>query len=241
MPTVEHSSTSSGKQCSFAEQSGRSARRRDRRSIPPELQQQPLILASRSPRRARLLRLAGLPFEVWPCPREPQYLAGGAPEQLALQYASYKAAWVAARQPGRLVLGADTVVAVDGDVLGKPCNRAEAYQMLQRLAGRSHRVHTAFALVMSRRRRVEGLWRECVSTQVKFYPLRPTDITEYVSNGEPLDKAGAYGIQDQGRSFVERIRGSYYNVVGLPIDNVCKALHELGWKFVAWRQVPSRR
>ena len=189
----------------------------------------PLILASASPRRAQILKLAGIPFQVVSCPIEPRHPRSAPPHRAAVKQATHKALWVARRYPGRLVLGADTVVSVDDMLLAKPRDSEDAQRMLARLGGRSHWVYTGLAFALCQRRRSHILWHGWEGTEVRFRPLCPAEIAAYVASGEPLDKAGAYGIQGPARRFVEWIRGSYYNVVGLPIREVVKTLRELGW------------
>lgn len=185
-----------------------------------------LVLASQSPRRAELLRLAGLPFEVRPPGEVEAELAahlasaGATPADYALALARAKAADVAAAQPGRLVLGADTIVVVDGDVLEKPRDEADAARLLGRLSGRGHTVITAIAL---RRCAAGGAGAPeldlsaAESTAVEFLPLEAGAIARYIATGEPLDKAGAYGIQGYGALMVRRVEGCYFNVMGLPL------------------------
>ncbi len=189
-----------------------------------------LLLASQSPRRAELLELAGLPFAVEkPGDVEAELAAqlgaaGAAPEAYALALARAKAADVAARRPGRLVLGADTIVVVDGDVLEKPRDRVDAARLLGRLSGRRHTVITAIALC---RAAVDGEGDDVVeevldlaaaeSTDVEFLPLTAAAIARYIATGEPMDKAGAYGIQGYGALMVRRVEGCYFNVMGLPL------------------------
>jgi septum formation protein len=184
-----------------------------------------LLLASRSPRRAELLKLAGLPFAVEP-PGEVEAelsarltAAGAAPTDYALALARAKAAEVAARRPGCLVLGADTIVVVDGDILEKPRDHADAARLLARLSGRRHTVITAIALCL--RGGTPG-WdtvdlAAAESTDVEFLPLSPAAIDRYIATGEPMDKAGAYGIQGYGAMMVHRVEGCYFNVMGLPL------------------------
>lgn len=195
-----------------------------------------LVLASRSPRRAELLRLAGLPFTV-ACPGEVEAelaahlaSAGATPGDYALALARAKAAEVAAREPGRLVLGADTIVVLDGDVLEKPRDRDDAARLLGRLSGRRHTVITAIALCC--RGAGSGAWGEvevaCAeSTAVEFLPLDPAAIVRYVETGEPMDKAGAYGIQGYGALMVCRVEGCYFNVMGLPLARLGRLLGQL--------------
>lgn len=197
-----------------------------------------LVLASQSPRRAELLQLAGLPFEVRPAGDVEAELAahlasaGATPGDYALALARAKAADVAGRLPGRLVLGADTIVVVDGDVLEKPRDEADAARLLARLSGRGHTVITAIALRRCAPRDgaaggvagpdggSNGIDLDlCAaeSTAVEFLPLDAGAIARYIATGEPLDKAGAYGIQGYGALMVRRVEGCYFNVMGLPL------------------------
>lgn len=182
----------------------------------------PLILASHSPRRRKLLAQLGLDFEVHPSDLDENATNHRLPEQLVEQLALEKARAVAARFPEALTLGADTIVVLDGDVLNKPADEAEARTMLRRLSGRTHTVYTGVALVHPASR------REIVdyeATQVTFAPLTDAEIDAYVATGSPLDKAGAYGIQDDyGAVFIRRIEGDYYNVVGLPLHRLYRML-----------------
>ncbi|AEN73486.1 Maf family protein [Rhodothermus marinus] len=182
----------------------------------------PLILASRSPRRRKLLAQLGLDFEVHPSDLDENATNHRLPEQLVEQLALEKARAVAARFPEALTLGADTIVVLDGDVLNKPADEAEARAMLRRLSGRTHTVYTGVALVHP------ASQREVVdyeATQVTFAPLTDAEIDAYVATGSPLDKAGAYGIQDDyGAVFIRRIEGDYYNVVGLPLHRLYRML-----------------
>jgi septum formation protein len=149
-------------------------------------------------------------------------LPGEAPVDLVRRLAAAKAVAVA----GDPVLAADTIVDVDGEVLGKPADADDARRMLRRLSGRSHRVHTAVAV-----RSGERLESEVVTTIVTFVPLQPAMIEWYIGTGEPLDKAGAYAVQGVGGVFVERVRGSVSNVVGLPLTTVARLLERMcGWK-----------
>ena len=171
-----------------------------------------LILASRSPRRRELLDTIGLSYELLPAEGEESAPAGLEPEALVARLAMQKAAEVAAKRPDALVLGADTVVELDGRILGKPRDAADAADMLRALSGRMHRVHTGVALV--------GGGRTLTGTEtsrVFFRRLTEAEIEAYVRSGEPLDKAGAYGIQQLGSLLVSRIEGDYFNIVGLPL------------------------
>lgn len=181
-----------------------------------------LVLASASPRRARLLAEAGFAFDVAPANVDERRLAGEPPVAYVRRLAGAKAGAVASRYPGRVVVGADTVVVIDGLVLGKPADAAEAAAMLGRLAGRRHAVLTGVALLRDARS-VDAVER----TEVTFAPLDADRIRWYVGTGEPDDKAGAYAAQGIGSRFIERIEGSYTNVVGLPIPRVVRLLNLL--------------
>jgi len=176
-----------------------------------------IILASASPRRRRLLEEAGIPFEVRPA--DVVELTRGDPAAVAAENARRKADAV----PGDRVLGADTVVAVDGDLLGKPKDAADARAMLVRLSGTTHRVITAVALRVAGRTRVRT-----VETRVTMRALADEEIDAYVASGAGMGKAGGYAIQEGADRFVERLEGPYDNVVGLPIDAVRALLAETG-------------
>lgn len=183
-----------------------------------------LILASGSPRRRQLLEQIGLPLEVIPSKaEEPPFTGGSALDYCALN-ARLKAEEVAERHPERFVLGADTVVILDGVALGKPRDRAHGARMLALLSGRDHVVATAFALIGPKGRQHVQI----VETEVSVKILTPHEILGYLDTGEPDDKAGAYGIQGIGTFLVESIKGSYSNVVGLPVVEVLEALEALG-------------
>lgn len=181
-----------------------------------------LILASGSPRRQELLRQIGLSFTVVPSQVQ-ENLPSGEPAHLVESLALAKAGEVAGRLRSGLVLGADTVVALDGAILGKPSGPAEAAAMLSRLSGKHHDVYTGLALVhaASGHRMVEH-----EHTVVRFRKLLDSEIAAYVQSGEPLDKAGAYGIQGLAAVFVSGITGCYFNVVGLPLSRLWRMLQE---------------
>jgi len=179
----------------------------------------PLVLASASPRRADLLRAAGINFAVRAADVDETRLAGEPPEAYVIRLARAKAAAVA--RGGESVLGSDTTVVVGGEILGKPLDGPDAGRMLRLLSGRWHEVLTGVAL----RRRGE-VRAEVATTRVKFAPLSAAEIEWYVATGEPFDKAGAYAIQGFGSRFVERIEGSYSNVVGLPVEVVYRMFKE---------------
>ncbi len=190
-----------------------------------------LLLASGSPRRAELLRVAGIPFTVAPAPpaaeRERARSAAALlvePGRYAAALAAAKAEVVAAAHPGRLVLGADTIVVLDGQLLEKPRDDRDAARILRRLAGRRHEVHTGLALLDGGSRRRWSGWE---TTAVEFLPLDEAAIGRYVATGEPHDKAGAYGIQGYGALMVRRVEGCYFNVMGLPLARLGEALRAL--------------
>ncbi len=177
-----------------------------------------LVLASQSPRRAEILRQAGIPFTVRsrsvdeaPLPRE-------TPEAYVLRVAETKARAVEAA-PEEVVLGADTTVVIDGEMLAKPADEADASRMLTLLSGRRHEVMTGICL-----RRGAELTRDCAVTQVWFETMSEREIAEYAASGEPRDKAGAYAIQGLASKFVARIEGCYFNVMGLPVSMVYRYL-----------------
>lgn len=186
----------------------------------------PIVLASSSPRRRELLRLLGLTFEVSPTDLDEAWRDGEAPAVHAERLAREKAA--ARARPGAVVIGADTIVVIDGAILGKPRDADEAVAMLRRLAGREHDVFTAVAVAYGGRT-ASGVRR----TAVTFRPLADATVAEYVATGEPLDKAGAYGIQGYGAVLVERIDGDYFTVMGLGLTLLVDlfATVGLGYRF----------
>lgn len=185
----------------------------------------PLVLASGSPRRRQFLQEWGLPFTVdVPQGPEPHPMPGESPAAYALRAARGKGAVTAARHPGALTLAADTVVTVDGDILGKPGSERDALSMLRRLAGRTHQVVTGVCLILP-----DGTEQSFSdSTDVTFAPWPHTMLAAYARTGEPADKAGAYAIQGQGAFLVERISGSWSTVVGLPITEIARRLAAAG-------------
>ena len=181
-----------------------------------------IILASESPRRADLLKQIGLEFEVSPSEiEEPQITAS--PAIAVQELAILKARTVAAKFDAGIVIGADTVVVIDGQPIGKPENDAHAVQILRRLSGNQHEVITGVALIDIKRKN-EVVWAE--QTAVYFRTLHESEIVAYVRSGEPSDKAGAYGIQGRAGAFVERIEGCYFNVVGLPLASLTVQLRK---------------
>jgi septum formation protein len=185
-----------------------------------------VILASQSPRRRQLLDLIGIAHEVQPADIDESYLAGERPREHAERLARGKTAVIAAREPDALVIGSDTIVVVDGDVLGKPASENDAVRMLARLAGRSHVVITAVAVSW------RGETRSAVEeVGVTFHPMSRTEIDAYIATGEPMDKAGAYGIQGYGATIVARVDGDYFAVMGLPLQRLTRVLGSLGIRY----------
>lgn len=176
-------------------------------------------MASGSPRRRELLERAGISFTVAPANADESIPDGFTPGQAVTELARRKASAANEEHPGELILAADTLVALDGEVLGKPADEKEAAEMLRRLSGRAHEVFTGVAI---RRGGQETAFFE--RTLVVFYELSASEIKEYIRTGEPMDKAGAYGIQGRGCLFVRRLEGDYFNVVGLPVARVCREL-----------------
>ncbi len=177
-----------------------------------------LVLASASPRRLELLGRLGLQFDLAPAQIDESLLPGEDAATAARRLAELKAAAVAADQPGAAVLAADTLVTIEGRILGKPADQAQAKEMLGLLSGREHRVVTGFCL------RADG-WQEAglAESRVRFRALSQAEIDSYLVSGEPRDKAGAYAVQGVGAALVESVSGSYTNVVGLPLA-ACVAL-----------------
>lgn len=184
-----------------------------------------LILASQSPRRRYLLKQAGLTFSVIPSRFDEASVQLADPSAYVKTLATNKAAEVAARFPESVVIGADTIVTIDGAILGKPADPREARAMLQRLSGQSHFVFTGYAILCKAR---SVNIAEAIKTVVEFKRLTGEEIDWYVQTGEPFDKAGAYAIQGMGTFLVRRIDGSYTNVVGLPVCEVIETLLGIG-------------
>lgn len=182
-----------------------------------------LVLASASPRRADLLRAAGIPFDVFPVEIDESFRSGEKPEHAVARVAQAKATAALASHPDAVVLGADTTVVARGEVLAKPADAADAARMLRLLSGRTHEVLTGVCLSCKGRRLVH-----VEPTRVRMAQLGDSEIDWYVSTGEPFDKAGGYAVQGLASRFIEGIDGSYSNVVGLPISSVYELLKELG-------------
>ena len=183
-----------------------------------------IVLASQSPRRRQLLGQMGLEFTTQSPEIDESAFHGRDARDLVETLSREKARWVARQQtPDTLVIGADTVVVLDGAILGKPRDWAEAEAMLAALSGRDHQVFTGVTLCQGDR-----ILPQAEETQVTFRPLTGQEIRQYVSTGEPMDKAGAYGIQGLGGLLVEGIRGDYHNVMGLPICRLGRMLLNFG-------------
>lgn len=180
-----------------------------------------LILASGSPRRAEILTQGGFTFEKRVSEAD-ETLPQGITPAAAVEYLAKQKGRAVPRNAGEIVLSADTVVALDGRILGKPADRADAVQMLRMLSGRTHSVFTGVCLADGER---EILFHE--KTDVTFFSLTDAEIQNYIDSGESMDKAGAYGIQGRGALFVEKIHGDYLNVVGLPLAKTAKQLKEV--------------
>ena len=178
-----------------------------------------IILASKSPRRQELIRKITEVFEVITAD-EPDILSEEiSPEEVPVYLASCKAGAVAAAHPDKTVIGADTVVILDGVIMGKPADKSDARRMLAALSGRRHKVVTGCCIIRGDRSRAfSGV------TEVEFYPLSESEIDDYIATGEPFDKAGAYGIQGQGALLVKGIVGDYFNVMGLPVAQLKREL-----------------
>lgn len=172
-----------------------------------------LILASKSPRRIELLKLGGFKYEVIPAVSEERTDPTFTPSQTAVSLASQKAREVSEKQKDDIVIGADTIVVCDGEIMGKPADKNDAFRMLKKLSGNTHSVITGVCIKEGERE--TSFYEE---TKVQFYPLSDEEINRYIETGEPMDKAGAYGIQEKGSLLVKKIDGDYFNVVGLPLS-----------------------
>ena len=192
-----------------------------------------VVLASRSPRRTDLLTMLGIPHRVSPSSVPEAALPGESPDAQVARLAAAKAGAVFARTRGDvLVIGADTLVAVEGRVLGQPSGEADARRMLRELSGRTHTVYTGLHLLRRGRDPASGI----AESLVTFHPLTPEQIAWYVSTGEPMDKAGAYAAQGVGAVFLARIEGSFHNVVGFPVDLFASMLPAMGTSLADLRE-----
>ena len=184
-----------------------------------------LILASKSPRRYELLKQVGLDFEVIPSGVMEDIFQKESPQEHVIRLAEAKVRDVASGYLDHWVIAADTIVYINGSILGKPRNREEAIEMLRHLNGQEHWVLTGFSVCNLEKRKSD---KEAVQTAVKVKPLSPIEMEWYVHTGEPFDKAGGYAIQGIGSFMIESIRGSYTNVVGLPLCELIQMLNRLG-------------
>jgi septum formation protein len=179
------------------------------------------ILASESPRRRDILESVGLKFKIVPAYVNEDYLAGESPREHVKRLSCDKAMVIASRYPEAWVLGADTIVVIDGIILGKPKNKAQAKKMLQRLSGREHKVFTGFSIASIASKVFQT---KVIQSAVKFKTISPEELDWYLACDEPYDKAGGYAIQGMGAYFIQSIRGSYTNVIGLPLCEVLETL-----------------
>ena len=182
-----------------------------------------IILASGSPRRRELLNTLGLSFTVSPAKGEEHAPEGAGPEEIVKTLSRAKAEEVSKQFAGDLIIAADTIVYLDGRVLGKPGDEADARAMLTALSGRAHEVYTGVTVILG-----EDILCEAECTKVFFRELSEEEIDAYVASGDPMDKAGAYGIQGRASLMVERLEGDYFNVMGLPLCRLGKMLKTIG-------------
>ena len=195
-----------------------------------------IVLASASPRRLELLTSLGLDVRVQPSRYDEPDDPAAAPLELACRHARAKAHDVReAIGDDALIVAADTVVDLDGTALNKPVDRTDAVRMLSLLSGREHQVHTAFALAVPGE---PELIEEHSTTAVRFYPLSAEEIGDYVATGEPMDKAGAYGIQGRAAALVEAITGDFYTVMGFPLGRFIRTLQRLGFSLPITKKTP---
>ena len=180
-----------------------------------------LILASTSPRRKELMNLLNIPFEIQAKEVDESFEKGLSPEEVVQFLAAKKASIIAEANPNAVVIGADTVVVYNQEIIGKPLSSHHAIEILQKLSGKTHQVYTGIAILVSGHSEIF-----CEVTDVTFYDLSLDEIETYVETGEPLDKAGAYGIQGFGSTLVERINGDYFSIVGLPVSSLNRKLKD---------------
>lgn len=183
------------------------------------------VLASKSPRRSEMLTKLGFDLEVVPSEVEENPQPGETPREHVIRLAEAKALDISSRYPDRWIIAADTIVLINGSILGKPRNEEDAFEMLRLLSGQEHTVVTGFSVRHFGRETGE---HQAVETAVKVRPLLPAEMRWYVSTGEPFDKAGGYAVQGIGSFMIESIRGSYTNVVGLPLCELVQMLSRLG-------------
>lgn len=184
-----------------------------------------IVLASQSPRRKKLLTQLGLIFEIFPSSIE-EVITSNSPVEIVKELSLQKATDISNRVANSLIIGADTIVVKDGEILGKPVDEADAVTMLSNLSGEAHSVFTGVSFVVTNdQKKTIGSYSFFEETKVWFSALNDSEIRSYVATGSPMDKAGSYGIQDDwGSVFVERIEGDYYNVVGFPLNRFYREL-----------------
>lgn len=181
-----------------------------------------MILASKSPRRKELLGFISKDFKIIPAVGEENIPDGTEPKDAVVMLAKQKAEEIAADHKGEVIVAADTIVVIDNKILGKPRDEAHAAEMLGTLSGRIHTVFTGVCVIFA-----DGASESFAErTDVEFYPLTESEISDYIATGEPMDKAGAYGIQEKGALLVKRIFGDFYNVMGLPVSRLARVLRE---------------
>lgn len=181
-----------------------------------------MILASKSPRRKELLGIISEDFKIIPAVGEENIPDGTEPKDAVVMLAKQKAEEIAADHKGEIIVAADTIVVIDNKILGKPRDEAHAAEMLGTLSGRIHTVFTGVCVFFA-----DGASESFAErTDVEFYPLTESEISDYIATGEPMDKAGAYGIQEKGALLVKRIFGDFYNVMGLPVSRLARVLRE---------------
>src|SRR4030042_764089 len=184
-----------------------------------------LILASASPRRQELLRSAGLKFKTIPAHVSEHYIKGERPNQHVRRLSLDKALFIAGKYPDAWVLGADTIVVIDKLVLGKPKNKSQAREMLNKLSGHTHKVYTGFTII---RLSAKTQKTKVITSAVQFKTIGKEELKWYTACDEPYDKAGGYAAQGKGAYFIQSIRGSYTNVIGLPLFEVLEGLKKIG-------------
>lgn len=184
----------------------------------------PFILASASPRRRELLGSLGLKLKIIPAHANEDYITGESPREHVRRLSIAKASVIARKNPSAWVLGADTIVVIDGQILGKPKNKLQAKKMLTLLSGRVHKVFTGFCIVCGASKIMKA---RVIQSAVQFKNISPDEMAWYVESDEPYDKAGGYAVQGKGACFIKAIRGSYTNVIGLPLAEVLEDLQNL--------------
>lgn len=189
------------------------------------MKKEKIILASSSPRRKALLKNLVERFDIHPAEVDERIKGGESPVEHTRRLATEKARKAGEGRDSGYIIGADTVVVIDGDILGKPADRNAARRMLSTLSARTHTVITAFSILNARTKKSVS---KAVESRVTFRRLGKKEIEDYIETEEPFDKAGAYGAQGRGRGFIEKIEGSFTNVVGLPIEELKEALKESG-------------